>query len=464
MTSKPLCFVLMPFGTKPDLGRRQGIPFNEIYERAIAPAVKQAGMEPLRGDAEVEGGIIQRIMFERLVLCDFAVADLTTGNANVYYELGVRHAIRPHTTIPICALHHMPLPFDVAHVRSEPYDLGRKNQLTEEAIDTLRDRLVKRLEAARKSDHKGFLTDSPVYQLLDGIVQPDIERLRSEAFHERVHYSSQLRQRLGDTLRAVGAALEAEDPQALQPLHTLTQEVMPDVDELEAAFLADLFMAHRDMGDFRGVVEFFPRLPKAIAGTRLIQEQYGLALNRVGQPDRALEVLRGVAEESGRPSSETQGLIGRIHKDRWERAEGDGSPAASQYLADAIAAYRKGFESDWRDAYPGINLLTLLVAEGSDESMVERDRLLPVVRYAVDRRLAEEEEPDYWDYATLVELAVHAGNGEEAGKFLGSALARRPKPWMKESTHKNLEALTTRLEQRGMDLDWAAEILRQLEA
>ncbi len=58
MTNKPLCFVLMPFGVKPDQARRPGIPFDEIYEKAIEPAVREAGMEPIRGDAEVEGGII----------------------------------------------------------------------------------------------------------------------------------------------------------------------------------------------------------------------------------------------------------------------------------------------------------------------------------------------------------------------------------------------------------------------
>src|SRR5947208_13155732 len=43
--------------------------------------------------------IIHKPMFERLVLCEYAVADLTTANANVFYELGVRHAIRPRSTV-----------------------------------------------------------------------------------------------------------------------------------------------------------------------------------------------------------------------------------------------------------------------------------------------------------------------------------------------------------------------------
>ncbi|MFZ9132502.1 MAG: hypothetical protein ACO21B_04630, partial [Gemmobacter sp.] len=74
------------------------IDFDSVYDKIIAPAVSEAGMEPLRADEEAAGGIIHKPMFERLLLCDYALADLTTANANVFYELGVRHAARPATT------------------------------------------------------------------------------------------------------------------------------------------------------------------------------------------------------------------------------------------------------------------------------------------------------------------------------------------------------------------------------
>ena len=99
MPEEPLCFVLMPFGSKKDPGGGPDINFDRIYEDAIRPAVDAAGMEAIRADEERTDGIIHRAMFERLLLCDFAVADLTTANANVFYELGVRHAARPATTL-----------------------------------------------------------------------------------------------------------------------------------------------------------------------------------------------------------------------------------------------------------------------------------------------------------------------------------------------------------------------------
>jgi hypothetical protein len=117
---KPLCFVLMPFGTKPD-GAGGVVDFDAVYRDLIAPAIVEAQLEPLRADEEVTGGIIHKPMFERLILCEFAVADLTTANANVFYELGVRHAVRPWSTVLIFAEQGARLPFDVAPQRALPY-------------------------------------------------------------------------------------------------------------------------------------------------------------------------------------------------------------------------------------------------------------------------------------------------------------------------------------------------------
>ena len=71
-----LCFVLMPFGQKSDAGGTV-IDFDAVYRDVIAPAIRAADMEPLRADEEVTGGIIHKAMFERLILCEYAVADLT---------------------------------------------------------------------------------------------------------------------------------------------------------------------------------------------------------------------------------------------------------------------------------------------------------------------------------------------------------------------------------------------------
>src|SRR5580704_11504843 len=120
-SNRPLCFVLMPFGTKKDPVSQIEIDFDAVYEQAVRPGIEGADLDAIRADGERTGGIIHKPMFERLLLCEYAVADLTTGNPNVYYELGVRHAARPSTTQPIYA-GHQPIPFDVTYLRALGYD------------------------------------------------------------------------------------------------------------------------------------------------------------------------------------------------------------------------------------------------------------------------------------------------------------------------------------------------------
>ena len=71
------------------------------------------GMQCIRADEELVGGIIHKPMFERLLLCEYAVADLSMANPNVYYELGIRHATRPWSTVLLFG-EKFSLPFDVA--------------------------------------------------------------------------------------------------------------------------------------------------------------------------------------------------------------------------------------------------------------------------------------------------------------------------------------------------------------
>jgi hypothetical protein len=80
---KAVCFVDMPFGKKPDLASGVIVDFDSIYDLAIKPAIYDAGLEPIRGDKELTGGIIHVPMFARIFSAEFMVADLTLNNPNV---------------------------------------------------------------------------------------------------------------------------------------------------------------------------------------------------------------------------------------------------------------------------------------------------------------------------------------------------------------------------------------------
>jgi len=165
MTQCPLCFIIMPFGKKVDPAGGPDIDFDLIYKNALEVAVRDAGMEPIRADEERAGGIIHKAMFERLLLCDYAIADLTTANANVFYELGVRHTARPRTTLTIFAK-HQPIAFDVNSLRSLPYGLGKNNAFREQEASALRDQVADKLRDLRNLTMEHAPIDSPVFTFL----------------------------------------------------------------------------------------------------------------------------------------------------------------------------------------------------------------------------------------------------------------------------------------------------------
>jgi hypothetical protein len=91
-----------------------------------------------------------------------------------------------------------------------------------------------------------------------------------------------------------------------------------------------------------------------------------------------------------------------------------------------------------------------------------RFRLLPVVAYAVDRRIATGK-PDYWDRATILELAILAKEETKAFSAVAAALAVVREVWEPETTARNLRLIREARAKRGDDLPWALEIEQTLE-
>jgi tetratricopeptide (TPR) repeat protein len=163
----------------------------------------------------------------------------------------------------------------------------------------------------------------------------------------------------------------------------------------------------------------------------MVQEQLGLALNRAGQGEEAERVLQQVLDAQG-PSSETYGILGRVYKDRWEAALEAGETFLADGLLDnAIDAYLKGSEAD--------------------------------VTYAVERRIAAGK-PDYWDFATQLELAVLGKDKAAASAALRRALAAVRETWEPETTARNLCLIREARERRGDAQPWATEVEQALQA
>ena len=110
----------MGFGKKTDYQSGRILDLDKSYQYIIKPAAEAAGLDCRRADEIVHSGLIDVPMYEQLLTADVVIVDISTSNANAFYELGVRHALRPGTTITI-AEDKMVFPFDVSHLAIRKY-------------------------------------------------------------------------------------------------------------------------------------------------------------------------------------------------------------------------------------------------------------------------------------------------------------------------------------------------------
>lgn len=436
-SQQPLCLILIPFDKRKDCTGRV-IDFDSVYRRLIVPAVEAAGMLPVRADEGRTGGI-DRHLFERLMLCDYVLADLTTAHPGVFYDLGVRHAARPDGTVMVYAGGRAQLPFDAPAMGAVAYRLSPQGQPEYEA--KYRTVITERLQQA---GHEAV--DSPVFRLVASY--PNLERDKVESIREEVQRESSIKSRLNKARREGGEAVRQ------------VEASLGNMAEAEPGVVLELFFAYREAKWWSEMTDLVSRMSPDLASTVLVQEQLALALNRMGRGAEAEQVVRDLIARRG-PSSITYGKLGRVLKDQWEKALEKGDKAQAKVLLDkAATAYLKGFEADWRDTYSGVNAVTLM--ELKQPADPRRREILPVVHYAVEQRIRSGA-ADYFDYATLLELAVLAGDEAKGADALGRSLARVREAWEPQATAKKLRLIREARVARGAEVPlWADNAIEEL--
>lgn len=449
--AKPLLFAAMPFGQKPEPGGPRVVDFDALYRDCIQPAAAATGVEVIRADEETLGGIIHRPMYERLLLAEIVVADLTFANANVFYELGVRHAAKPRSTILIYAKVGQ-LPFDVAPVRAIPYELDDAGALLHP--EGLRDTLTGRLELAKTDE----VTDSPLFQLLEGYPGVSLPHEVTETFRDRALWVSRL------TIQANRIARGGGDPgetrRALAGIETDSAGAIG-----EEQLKISLMLAYRSIEAWNDMIRLADELPDGLKAVPTVREQLALALNRRNAPgdrNRAIEIADQLTDEYGE-SPETLGILGRCFKSRWHEKQEAGDAGADDALEQAIDAYRRGFNADPRDYYPGVNLITLLVRRATPEDLAEVRRVAPVVSFAVARKGGIRSR-DYWTVATVLELAAVNGYEDDGRRALSAMLDTEHDAMQLDTTADNLEILADALPGLGHDRTWVDDVVARLRA
>lgn len=302
------------------------------------------------------------------------------------------------------------------------------------------------IEAAGLEPVRGVSsTDYQLYQFLDNF--SEVGHTKTDVFRERVYYSPQMKERLAAARRL-----------GVEALREIEQELFAAATP-EYGVLIDLMLSYRAVKAWAEMIALVARMPPRLAQTVMVQEQLAFALNRAGRGEEAERTLLALLDRCG-PSSETLALLGRVYKDRWEAALTRGDAEQARVALDqAIDAYHRGFEADWRDALPGINALTLM--ELREPPDPRRAVLPPIISYAVERRIAAGK-ADYWDYATRIELAVLAKDEPRAHTALREALAHIREVWEPETTARNLRLIREARARRQETVPWARQIEDEL--
>jgi MAP3K TRAFs-binding domain len=277
---------------------------------------------------------------------------------------------------------------------------------------------------------------SPLFQLLDDYPGISLSHDVTEAFRERAVWVSDL------TIRANNAVKSSADgAEARERLLEIEKEYAALAGS-EEQLMVMLMLAYRDISEWEDVIRVAESLPSRLRSIPTIREQMAMALSRRNQGDdrnRAIETLEEVIAEHG-DSPESLGILARCHKARWEEKHKAGDPGAQDALDQAIHTYRRGFDADPRDFYPGVNLVTLPARRGKPEDIECLRQVAPVVNFAAGRKGGLRSR-DYWVLATVLETSALTGDEEMGRRALSAMLDVDPAPWMCETTADNLDIL-----------------------
>jgi len=328
-------FVVRPFGM------REGINFDEVQRRLIDPALSMAAIGSSTTGAFLQAGNIRQDVFQGLLAADLVIADISVHNANVFYSLGVRHALQRNRTLLIGASQRgQEVPFDLRTDRYIEYNADRPEDRIEAMLEALRFTLL--------SDS----VDSPIFQALPQLRSPDRSQLVAvpPLFREEVEVAKQRRR------RGVLGLMASE---------VMTLSVPWATEGLRLVGLAQL-----NLLAFRAAKATFEALWKVAPADTETNQRLGTIYQRLGDLDASEQALQRVLSDPGaarQERAEGLSLMARNIKDRWRASWADsrGASAAERALSSpdlfrAFETYRRAFHQNLDSFYPGLNAMALV--------------------------------------------------------------------------------------------------------
>jgi hypothetical protein len=336
-------FVIRGFGTHTDFSGAE-INFDQVHDVLIRPAMERCGLEGGTTGQVVEAGNIREDMFALIIEADVVICDITIHNANVFYELGIRHALRKKHTVLIKGDPTADkTPFDLSTDRYLKYPVGNPAAALDDLVATIR----AGLNGPRE-------TDSPVFKLLPHLPEADPsdvtvvplefaeEVARAEASHDKGCLRLLAEEVRGEPFRRDGLKLIAR-----------AQWSLKDYAGSRASWETVRNAATGDIEANLALANIYERLHRE-------KPQQGL----LAASNQA--ILRVLVNESTSLYQRAEALalqgrnlktLWRLEFDRLETVEARRYRALDRKLLQSYEAYRSAFYVDLNNVYPGISAL-----------------------------------------------------------------------------------------------------------
>jgi hypothetical protein len=457
------CFVVMGFGTKTDYATGRKLDLNKSYRLLIKPVVEEKGLDCIRADEIRHSGTIDVPMYNELLNADVVIADLSTANVNAFYELGIRHALRPQTTIVISE-DKLAYPFDLNHIKITSYThLGEGIEYEE--VERFRKLLGETLQAVLDKKEP----DSPVYTFIDGLTPPQLESQQETS-----------------GLVSESTDDEHEDDDGVQVIKKKTgvkvsRTLATLIEQGEAAIDKKEFSKAKKLFDSALLIGTDGHDGTAINKDPYLIQRLSLATYKSQKPDaitalnEALKLLQQLdLDHTNDP--ETVTLAGAIEKKYYELGQGD------EHLNKAILFFQRGFFL-LNSRYNCINLAYMQNCRANSSLCTTREEQIADMVYAshtrrrvleiCERELNEiakreewekskaqndegmlkqrlyNKEQKFWVYVNKAEAHFALGEFEEYEKAVMAAKLIEHKPWMMESFEEQVAKLRVLLQRNG---------------
>lgn len=395
---KKICFVIMGFGKKTDYEAGETIDLNKTYENIIKPSVEKSGYYCVRADEIRDSGLIDKSMYVLLAHADLVIADISTFNPNAIYELGIRHAVRPFSTI-ILKANGGKIPFDLDHTRMFMYKHEGNGIFTEE-VERCKKELVNLIASVDKAKN----VDSPMYEYLN-IIPP---KRNEEELFEMIN-------ELAEKSEHVFAKVELAEKYKRESNFSKASNYWKKASEL--APNESYFIQQEALCKY-----------KSSEGSLLVLMDASKIIEKLDP------------EITNDP--ETLGITGAIYKEIFLVSKDINS------LDRAIRYYEKGYKIG-NSYYPGENFATCLdlklkVTEDEDEknfltysAKKVRLEIIEILNKKIELEELGSKDNTMWAYATLANCYFHLDDPKKAAEYEELFIGMNPEKWELESYYKN---------------------------